>query len=189
MINKEITYRRTPRPPDGALLISFHATYCWDEAAQNLRWRETGKPAGHKDGSGYRSIMLLRHKYKLHRVLWLVYHGVYPDGEIDHINGDPTDNRRENLRLATAAGNIHNRVRRGEWPMGVSKSPTCERWVARIQPPGDSSRKIYLGYYASPQEAAAAYAGASIILHGEFAVKLSREPDEFVMGALAPDGL
>ena len=54
----------------------------------------------------------------------------------------------------------------------------------------DNKREVYLGYYDTPAEAAAAYAGASIVLRGEYALRLSREPrpDGLLMGSAgAPD--
>lgn len=171
----QLTYRRRERPTDQALIAAFHEQYDLGEDGVP-RWRSgghgrsAGKVAGHDDGKGYLSIMLLGQRYKLHRVIWMLHHGDYPMGMIDHINGDRRDNRIENLRLATAAQSVHNRLRAGGHGTGVSKNARG-RWCARIQAGGE---KVYLGYYDTPEEAAAAYAGASIVLRGEYAAKLSR---------------
>ncbi len=47
--------------------------------------------------------------YYVHRLLWEEAHGPIPDGMmVDHINGDPKDNRLENLRCVTRGQNKHN---------------------------------------------------------------------------------
>jgi hypothetical protein len=46
--------------------------------------------------------------YKAHRVAWMLHFGAEPD-VIDHINGNPADNRLENLRSVTLSDNQHNR--------------------------------------------------------------------------------
>lgn len=57
----------------------------------------------HKDGT--------LHKHYRHRVIWFYFNGVVPEGyEIDHINGDKTDNSLENLRLVTPKENLNNPV-------------------------------------------------------------------------------
>ena len=43
-----------------------------------------------------------------HRVIWAMVHGEWPVGEIDHINGNPVDNRIENLRIVTSSENSQN---------------------------------------------------------------------------------
>ena len=48
-------------------------------------------------------------KLAVHRLVWAVVHGTWPDGIIDHINRDSTDNRIENLRLVDPRGNSRNK--------------------------------------------------------------------------------
>lgn len=75
----------------------------------NNRW-----PAGEVVGfirkkDGYVQVNILSSKYLAHRVVWCKHYGVWPDGEIDHINGVKSDNRIENLRLADTNIQVQNR--------------------------------------------------------------------------------
>lgn len=89
--------------------------------------------------------------------------------QVDHINGDPLDNRRVNLRLATSAQNTANRSRHKNNKTGLKG--VCffrrdKKYVAHICVDG---KRIHLGVFLTPEEAHAAYCEAAKELHGEFA--------------------
>lgn len=88
---------------------------------------------------------------------------------VDHKNGNPLDNRRENLRVATFQQNLWNRrtgktFRRAAKYKGVY--PDHGRWRARITCNG---KHYGLGQYGTQLEAAFAYDAAAVRLFGEFA--------------------
>lgn len=95
--------------------------------------------------------------------------------QVDHKNRSKTlDNRKTNLRL----GNHHNnscnvRVKSNSTTglKGVSPMPrngsSSGKWRARIRI-GDGKR-LFLGIFATPEEAKQAYDEAAVRLHGEFA--------------------
>ena len=98
----------------------------------------------------------------------------FPKGfEVDHINRDPLDNRRENLRLATKTENLRNRRGWGNTPYGYkgivyinndsTKNPT---WRARVSAHGKS--KVYAGSSSNIHKAALKYNIAAIKHYGEF---------------------
>ena len=93
-----------------------------------------------------------------------------PDGYvIDHINGDGLDNRRANLRLATAAQNAWNAGRRGgrSGYKGVWRAKDKGLWRAAIVCHG---KRKHLGYFQDKREAAKACDRAACEYHGRFAV-------------------
>lgn len=89
---------------------------------------------------------------------------------VDHINGDGLDNRRINLRPASAMQNSYNRPVRSDSSSGF-KGVTRNRsrgkpWRAQI---GAEGKSIHLGLFDSAVEAALAYDVAAHELHGDFA--------------------
>jgi HNH endonuclease/AP2 domain len=105
-----------------------------------------------------------QHSLWLHRYLLGA-----PDGLlVDHINHNPLDNRRSNLRLATPAENARNRKRTSKHATGYKgvRQASAGCWVARIVV---ERRETYLGAYGDPVRAALAYDQAARSLFGEFA--------------------
>lgn len=101
--------------------------------------------------------------YLLHRIAWKLMTGEEPPGTIDHINGDPLDNRWANLRAATPVqqlGNqrLHRTNTSGHRGVHPHKSG---KWVAQI------GRK-YLGLFDTPEVAASVYEAAAREKFGEF---------------------
>ena len=86
----------------------------------------------------------------------------------DHINGDGLCNRRSNLRAATIEQNNQNAAKPRTNTSGI-KGVTWDRqrnkWRATISV---GSKGVHLGYFSTPDDAAAVYAKASAKHHGEF---------------------
>jgi hypothetical protein len=83
----------------------------------------------------------------------------FPPLHVDHRNGDPKDNRRSNLRLATRSQNMQNSIVTGKRTAsgirGVTRDPRSGKWRARCQVDGVSH---FIGLFDSIEEAAAAAA-------------------------------
>mgnify|MGYP003653768617 CR=1 FL=1 len=100
----------------------------------------------------------------LHRVIMGEPHG----WQVDHIDGDGLNNRRNNLRLATFGQNSQNRrinSNNKSGFKGVCFHKHSGKWRGQIR---SNYKTISLGYFASPEEAHAAYCLASEKYHGEF---------------------
>ena len=82
-----------------------------------------------------------------HRMAWLYVYGEMPKYRIDHINGDKSDNRIMNLRIATHGENLQNvRIRKNNTSgkIGVYWHKTRQKWHVRIT---INKRVISLGMY------------------------------------------
>lgn len=130
-----------------------------------------GAPAGYLMPIGYIGIMHKQQMYYAHRIAWSFTHGAIPEGmNIDHINGNPADNRISNLRLATQSDNAANSRghRDAKLPKGV-KFTTLSKvnpYSARIMVRGET---IYLGRFKTLDAASDAYGRAAQKLRGRFA--------------------
>lgn len=109
---------------------------------------------------------------KLHmryRLAWLLMTGAWPSGEIDHINGDSSDDRFSNLRDVGRVKNQQNiraalGGKKSSKFLGVYKNKPghSKPWRAAIRANG---RQVYLGAFMTEQEAADAYVRAKRVLH------------------------
>lgn len=144
--------------------------YCAETG--EFTWKEckagqisTGTKAGSTRKDGYVVIKLDGKAYKAHRLAWFYMTGQWPTG-IDHINREPSDNRWENLRLATHAENCRNRVyanSTGYPGVGMERNG---RFRARVKLAG---KRYRLGVFATAEEAFAAVQTAKQHFHGAFA--------------------
>lgn len=130
--------------------------------------KSSGDIAGKKNSDGYLQVKIGKRNYKIHRLVWLYVHGVWPVDLIDHINGNRTDNRICNLREATNSQNLMNskvqsRNKTGE--KGVTWRERDKRYVVACKVGG---KQNYVGSFKSFDEAVRASREFRSKHHGEF---------------------
>lgn len=128
--------------------------------------RKPHHPVGSRQSDGYLRVVFSGRSYLVHRVAWLLTTGEWPTLNIDHINGDRSDNRWENLRLASHAQNMWNRpAPAGSGTYFCPDGKRKKRWRAAIEVAGT---RINLGSFLDRDEATAAYESARTKYHGAF---------------------
>lgn len=154
-----------------ALFKEAHKKFEYDKATGHLIYKQiekdgvspavyqrhqprVGKPAGCANQDGYIKVSMSDKYYSAHRIIWLMMTGEmpeYPFFEIDHLNGDPADNRWVNLRKVSKSENQRNgrgRVNNTSGVHGVNwkknKLTGGGKWVARIW---NGPTHVYLGAF------------------------------------------
>ena len=116
--------------------------------------------------SGYMQLRLGDRMYRAHRVVWFLHYGEQPPEYIDHINGDRTDNRPENLRKACHSTNMANAKRRSSNTSGVKGvQRSGNKWIGSV---GFKGERHYVGPFTDIAEAEIAVRQLREQLHGDF---------------------
>lgn len=127
---------------------------------------DKGTTAGSVTNDGRVAIRTGGKSYLAHRLAWLWVTGDWPKGVIDHENTNPLQNQWINLRDVTQSVNLQNqrKARRDNSCgfLGVHKSPCSKSFIANIRVLG---RLQYLGSFATPEAAHAAYISAKRVMH------------------------
>jgi HNH endonuclease/AP2 domain len=103
------------------------------------------------------------------KVSWLLYHGDYPPKglEVDHIDRNPRNNRKDNLRLATRSQQLCNNKRQNTKHRGVYYEQSTGKWFVQVQYEG----KVHWGgRFSTKEEAMEVREKMAKEIHGEFAV-------------------
>jgi len=132
-----------------------------------------GSKAGCVKKNGYVNIRIKQKMLKLHRVIFLFHHGYMPE-YIDHIDGNPSNNKIENLRAANASQNAWNAQLRKDnvtGIKGVGFNKRSGKFRARI---AVNKKTIHLGHFIDIKDAEAAVKNARQTYHKEFSCDDSR---------------
>lgn len=117
----------------------------------------------------YLMVKINRETSYIHRLVMerMLNRKLLKNERVDHINGDGTDNRRENLRICTHQQNMGNQsARKGSSIYkGVSKTRTGN-WAVRIW---NNYKCINIGTFSDEKEAGKAYNEHAVKYFGEFA--------------------
>lgn len=122
---------------------------------------EAGYPI--KDGRTFYTVIFYKNiPFKAHHVAWVIHTNTYPEGVIDHIDGDGLNNSKENLRLVSQSGNCINSRMKCNNTSGVTGVGLFKRdlkWAAQIWV---DNKKINLGRFTTILEAAVIRRNAEI---------------------------
>lgn len=132
-----------------------------EKAYASFKSKFSGKAAGEVSPSGdYRRVFLFKKAHKAHRLAWAIYFGKWPEGVIDHINGDTLDNRIKNLRDCSRSVNSRNSRKyksNKSGLTGVSWHKSSGKWVAQITING---KRKHLGLFCDKFSAHKAWLSA-----------------------------
>lgn len=104
-----------------------------------------GKKSGSLNFYGYLDIGINKKLVKAHRLAWLFYYGEWPIGQIDHINGNRSDNRIKNLRNVTHQENQMNKnIHRKGKLVGSSFYKRTGKWHSCIR---INKKAVHIGYF------------------------------------------
>lgn len=112
-----------------------------------------GAVIGVDNQQGYLGVTICQRPHRLHRVIWLWFHGYWPENEIDHINGVRDDNRISNLREVSHSCNVRNScnyITNTTGVKGLSWNRRAQAYIVRIHLQGDSR---FIGYHEDFTEA------------------------------------
>jgi len=131
--------------------------------------RRFDRPIGSVSSQGYIIVRYKNIGHKAHRVAWVIMKGRWPKLQIDHKDTNPSNNKWNNLRLATRTQNKRNGRCYKNNKTGI-KGVHTRSGRSGCQSSIRVNRKLkYLGSFATLEEAAAAYAVAAKKYFGEFA--------------------
>jgi hypothetical protein len=128
---------------------------------------KAGSVFGSDNGFGYIQGKFMNKKIYAHRLAWFLVYGEMPNDEIDHINGDKTDNRIENLRVVTRQENaMNNHVARSDSKLGImGVQQKKNKYRTRVSLNGKVIRR---GGFSTPEEAHDFYVFLKSQLHPTF---------------------
>jgi hypothetical protein len=163
---------------DTDFIQRVNALIDYDSASGKMTWKtksnnrlKAGQEVGVIKERGYRQFQLDKKRYYVHRVAFYIMVGRWPHFHIDHINGDPSDNRWCNLREATVSQNRMNSARQSNnksGHTGVFWNSQKNKWCAVVKV---NYYTTNLGFFSNLEDAVAARDAHASKVFGEFYAK------------------
>lgn len=152
--------------PDTGLLFWKFRDRKWfkdDAACKSWNARFALKQAmASKNSEWYAEGSVLGVRVRAHRVAWAIFYGSWPEGHIDHIDGNKLNNKIENLRSVSPSANNKNakiRTDNTSGILGVCFDKQTKKWMAKISVSGRSKN---LGRFDDIGQAKAARKAAEV---------------------------
>ena len=133
-----------------------------------LYWKNASVASSYRDAKGYMRIGIDGKRYLQHRIIYLMFHGNLPS-VIDHIDGNTSNNKIENLRAATNIENLQNMKlcpANTSGSKNVSWDTKAKKWLVMLNVSG--VRK-YIGLFKDLELADLVATEARNKYHGQFA--------------------
>lgn len=159
MLTQELLKKYLSYNPETGLFIRLITT---------SRKANAGLVAGRVDKQGYVRISVMGKHQKAHRLAFLYMTGAFPSMDVDHINGNRSDNRWINLRDVPASINVQNifmpQTNGTSGYRGVSFHKKSGKYRATIRANGKTKQ---IGTFLTAEEAGNAYLMAKSVFHAE----------------------
>lgn len=168
------------KPKDNAekknILDDLACMLLYDKQSGLLFWNISPRPginpgdrvSRHIPVKGHLQIEFRGNYFQQHRVIFYMMHGYLPD-VVDHIDGNKTNNKIDNLRPSNDLTNARNKrigSRNSSGYKGIIRRKSKDDWIARI---GVNGKQVHIGIFKNKHIAAHEYNKAAIKYHGEFA--------------------
>ena len=137
----------------------------WIEKPHKKNKMKVGDVAGCLRKDGYFVVRFNGKLYFCHRLAWYLHYGIWPKEQIDHIDGNPSNNSITNLREVNNQQNSLNKFKAysnnktGVLGVGFYR----DKFIARIK---FNNKSHYLGIFDTKEQAALAYCSAKKLLSG-----------------------
>lgn len=129
---------------------------------------KNGRRVGTPGGDGYLDVNINKQRYRVHRLIFLMFHGYLPE-EVDHVNNQRQDNRIENLRASNSQTNKFNSLlssHNTSGVKGVSLHKKTKKWRCSLS---INNRTKQVFGFQSKEDAAEFMELWRIMAHGSFA--------------------
>jgi hypothetical protein len=170
----------SPIPKDGLTFAEADAALRYEPETGRIFWKvvrqrvRVGREAGCVNPTdGYRKIRINGAVYQSHRVSWLLHYGAWPNGFLDHINRDRSDNRIANLREADRSLNMHNKDKQGTRGLQPGVRLRGDSWMVRIDV---GTMTVTLGCWKDYRKAGESYRIAERMILDGFQDEIIRLP-------------
>jgi hypothetical protein len=114
---------------------------------------EVGEEVGSRRADGYLLVKVKCRGFLVHRVVWFLAYGSWPEMSIDHIDGDKKNNHPDNLRLVSHSENCKGYNKPSQGTTSKYRGVSYDKEKGKYQA---SARPIHIGYYETEEEAAIA---------------------------------